>query len=69
MTDIAQSLGVSPHVFTKAIDMISAPGTSCVAIRKDALIHTADGRGVAPLLDLYHKNQRWFVRKMCRGDS
>ena len=51
----AKDLGVSAELLTKACDMIKTQEISCVVINGEKIVHTADGRGVAPLLDLYHK--------------
>jgi len=53
MEDTAEVLEIRADVFARARDAIRAEGTSCVVIRDDEVIHTADGRGVAPLLALY----------------
>ena len=53
ITSAAEALGVAADAFTQARDMIRAEGTSCVVLRDGAVIHTADGRGVSPLMALY----------------
>lgn len=37
----------------EAVALIGEEGTSCVVIKGGEIIHTADGRGVAPLIALY----------------
>lgn len=44
-------------VMDEARALIKTEGVSCVVIRGDEIIHTADGRGVAPLLDLYNNDR------------
>ena len=41
------------NAFKKALDLIKDGNVSCVVIRGGEIIHTADGRGVSPLLKLY----------------
>jgi len=50
-------MGSGDGAFRQALEMIRAQGISCVVIRGGQVIHTADGRGVAPLLDLYHNGR------------
>jgi len=40
-------------VLTEALKLISGGKISCVIINNGAIIHTADGRGVSPLLKIY----------------
>lgn len=49
-------------VVAQACEMIKTPGISCVVIDGEKIVHTADGRGVAPLLDLYGNH-----REMLKG--
>ena len=44
------------QVVRTAIEKIKQEGTSCIVIREGVIIHEADGRGVAPLLNLYHES-------------
>jgi len=55
-TGMAEILGIGAAVFVRARDSIRAEGTSCVVIRGEEVVHTADGRGVAPLLALYKED-------------
>lgn len=57
MDEKARILGVEPELLAEACKMIKAEGTSCVMIKEGSIIHTADGRGVAPLLAIYEKER------------
>ena len=57
MKDIADALRLNADILTEACDRIRSEGTSCVVIRDDEIIHSADGRGVAPLLALYNQHR------------
>ena len=54
-------------VFEEARSMIRCDGTSCVVIRGGEIIHTADGRGVSPLLMLYNTDKE-MLRESCVVD-
>jgi len=43
-------------LITEALDIISGGKASCVIIKDGAVVHTADGRGVSPLLRLYESD-------------
>ena len=53
----AETLGVDVDLLLAACDLIKTDGVSCAVIRGREIIHTADGRGVAPLLALYHTDR------------
>ncbi len=57
MDEKAKTLGVAPELLAEAWNMIKSEGTSCVIIKEGSIIHTADGRGVAPLLAIYEKER------------
>ena len=59
--DTSNSAIPANHVIQEAIHRVNAPGTSCVVIREGAVIHEADGRGVAPLLDLYEQQPMQLI--------
>jgi hypothetical protein len=67
MTEKANGLGVKAEILTQARDTIRDQEISCVVIREDTIIHTADGRGVAPLLHLYN-NERDALDGSCVVD-
>ena len=46
--------------FEEAVKLISNEGTSCVVLQNGVIVHTADGRGVSPLLRLYENNPALF---------
>ena len=41
------------HITTEALKIISSQKISCVIIKDEIIVHTADGRGVSPLLKVY----------------
>ena len=57
MEDKAKILDIDAALLSEACAMIAVAGTSCVVARGGQIIHTADGRGVAPLLALYHQER------------
>ena len=67
MKEMADALPVNAAILTEACDRIQSEGTSCVVIRGDEIIHTADGRGVAPLLALYSQH-RDMLKDSCVVD-
>lgn len=42
--------------FSEAVEAIAKEGTSVVLIRNGEMIHTADGRGVRPLIEIYEEH-------------
>jgi len=44
---------IGDHVLEDARAMIKKSNISCVVIRDNTIVHTADGRGISPLLALY----------------
>jgi len=67
MDDYAIALGVSEDSLKIACDLIRTQVISCVVIHDEAVVHTADGRGVAPLLELYNK-EREKLKDSCIVD-
>jgi len=59
--------GVGDDILAQAREMIGKEGTSCVVIREGKIIHSADGRGVSPLLMLYNMD-REKLRGSCVVD-
>lgn len=57
MNERAKILGVKPELLKEACEMLKKEGTSCVIIKDGGIVHTADGRGVAPLLAVYEKGR------------
>lgn len=49
----AENLDAQSTVFTKAVSLISAEEYSCILIKDGVIAHTADGRGVSPLMRLW----------------
>jgi len=43
-------------ILDEARGIIEADGISCVVIKNGSIVHTADGRGVSPLLAIYENN-------------
>jgi hypothetical protein len=58
----------SPELISEARRLIKSGEVSCVVIREGAIIHTADGRGVKPLLELYN-NEPEKLKDSCVVDK
>jgi hypothetical protein len=57
MKEKAEILGVKEGALVEACGMIRTQEISCVVISDGEIIHAADGRGVSPLLALYHQER------------
>ena len=67
MDDIAKNLGMEASLFQQACDLIHTPDISCVVVKNGQIIHTADGRGVMPLMALYQDDKE-KLRHSCVVD-
>lgn len=54
-------------VWRKAKGMVRREGPTCVVMQGEAIVHTADGRGVSPLLKLYDR-QPHLLQDACVAD-
>ena len=55
--EVQETLSIDPCIFEEAHALITNEGTSLVVIDKSKIVYTADGRGIAPLLDLYGRDK------------
>jgi len=55
--DNSSSLNVDAGVFDYACSLIRSEGTSLVIIGESGIVYTDDGRGIAPILNLFDKEK------------